>query len=138
MTLRAIDRDNAYATAALKTRAHLTGEIEVLKKQLAWRGKQLEAALATLQIFSHDPHDGAKPIKSYRRVYLFKQGEPCRLIRETLRDGKGPMSAPDIAAGVAGRLGHGDTVYPAMLSGFMPALPKCGARGARSCGAGRG
>lgn len=113
---RPIDRGNQYATAALRTkRAHLAGEIEVLKKQLAWREQQLEAVLATLQIFSTDPHDPVKPIKSYKRIHLFKQGELCRLIRETLRDGKRPLSAPEVAAGVADKLGHGDNVYPAML-----------------------
>src|SRR2546423_11692008 len=79
-------KGNQYALAALRhKRATLAGEIVSLEKSLAWKQRQLEHVDATLAIFGDIEPDRVKPVKPYKRVTLFKQGELARLVRDALR-----------------------------------------------------
>lgn len=110
----ALEQPNSHAVTALKTKqAALLGEIELLKKQLYWREQQLEHVTATLQVFGHAPDREVQPIRAYRRIPLFKQGELCRLVRDTLRENGKPMAVPDIVKAVTAKLGHGEEAIPA-------------------------
>jgi hypothetical protein len=109
------DNGNKYALAALKhKRAALSGEIISLEKSLAWKRSQLEHVDATLAIFGEADADRIKPVKPYKRVPLFKQGELAQLVRDALRKAGKPQTLSQVVADVTAELGHGEEAIPAM------------------------
>jgi hypothetical protein len=110
----ALEKPHCHAVAALKLKqAALLGEIELLQKQLYWREQQLEHVTGTLQVFGHRSDQEAQPIRAYRRIPLFKQGELCRLVRDTLREAGKPLSSAEIVKAITAKLGHDDDAIPA-------------------------
>jgi hypothetical protein len=74
---------NKYAVAALThKRATLAGEIAKLQASIDHKRRQLEHVDATLTIFGATDPDKVRPIKPYKRIPLFKQGELARLVRD--------------------------------------------------------
>ncbi|HEX3652773.1 MAG TPA: hypothetical protein VHU18_08115 [Rhizomicrobium sp.] len=109
------DNGNKYALAALKhKRASLAGEIVSLEKSLAWKRSQLEHVDATLAIFGEADPDKVKPVKPYKRIALFKQGELAQLVRDALRKAAKPLTLSQVVANVTAELGHGEEAIPAM------------------------
>jgi hypothetical protein len=109
------DNGNKYALAALKhKRASLAGEIVSLEKSLAWKRNQLEHVDATLAIFGEADADRIKPVKPYKRVPLFKQGELAQLVRDALRKAGKPLTLSQVVANIVAELGHGEEAIPAM------------------------
>lgn len=102
----ALEKPNQYATAALTAKRNaLLGEITSLEAQVKWRRVQLEHVQATLHVFGLGDAP-AKPIKAYKRIALFKQGQLCKLIRDTLRDAGGKaLSTAEIVTEAEKRLG---------------------------------
>lgn len=108
-------KGNQYAIAALKhKRATLAGEIVSLEKSLAWKRAQIEHVDATLAIFGMAELATIKPIKPYKRVPLFKQGELAQLVRDALRRSGKPQTLSQVVANVVAELGHGEEAIPAM------------------------
>jgi hypothetical protein len=106
---------NKYALAALKhKRASLSGEIVSLENTLAWKRSQLEKLDATLDLFGESEPHTIKPVKPYKRVPLFKQGELARLVRDALRRAGKPLTLSQVVANVTAELGHGEEAIPAM------------------------
>jgi len=69
---------------------------------------------ATLAIFGAGDPDKIKPVKPYKRIPLFKQGELARLVRDALRRGVKPLTLSQVVANVTAELGHGEEAIPAM------------------------
>lgn len=106
---------NKYALAALKhKRASLAGEIASLEQSVAWKRSQLEKLDATLELFGEGDPDKIKPVKPYKRVPLFKQGELAQLVRDALRKAAKPLTLSQVVANVTAELGHGEEAIPAM------------------------
>src|SRR5947208_3321166 len=109
------ENGNKYALAALRhKRATLSGEIVSLEKSLAWKRSQIEHVDATLAIMGGGDPDKIKPVKPYKRIPLFKQGELAQLVRDALRRGGKPMLLGQIVANIVAELGHGEAAIPAM------------------------
>jgi len=109
------DNGNKYALAALKhKRASLAGEIVSLEKILAWKRSQLEHVDATLGLFGEGDPDAIKPVKHYKRVPLFKQGELAQIVRDALRKAEKPLTLSQVVANIVAELGHGEEAIPAM------------------------
>lgn len=107
---------NRYALTALRDkRASLAGEVASSKKQLAWREEQLIHLDHTLMLL--DPsHDGSKipPKRAAKRVKLFRQGELGCIIRDALREAKGPITAPQIVDRLMALMGYSREVRPTL------------------------
>jgi hypothetical protein len=98
---------NKYAMKALThKRAKLAGEIVHLEKQAAWKRTQLEAVDATLALFGQDDATAIKPVRTYKRIALFKQGELSQHVRDALRRGGKPMALGAIVESVNADLGN--------------------------------
>jgi hypothetical protein len=101
------ERGNRYALTALRhKRAKLAGEIAALEKQAKWKRTQLQAVDATLGLFGQADTDSIKPVRTYQRVALFKQGELSQHVRDALRRGGKPMALGAIVESVNAALGH--------------------------------
>jgi hypothetical protein len=108
-------KGNQYAVGALKhKRATLAGEIASLQASIDHKRRQLEHVDATLAIFGEADPDKIKPVKPYKRVPLFKQGELARLVRDALRRARKPLTLSQVVANVTAELGHGEEAIPAM------------------------
>jgi hypothetical protein len=108
------DNGNKYALAALKhKRASLAGEIASLERSAAWKRSQLQKLDATLELFGGDP-DKVKPVKPYKRIALFKQGELAQLVRDALRKAGKPVTLSQVVTDVVAALEHGPEAIPAM------------------------
>ena len=106
---------NKYALAALRhKRAVLAGELVTLEKQAAWKRQQLAHVDATLGVFGEADPDAIKPVKPYKRIALFKQGELSRHVIDALRRGGKPMRLAEIVEAVTADLGHGRAAIPAL------------------------
>lgn len=106
---------NRYALTALKhKRAKLAGEIAALEKQAAWKRQQLEAVDATLVVFGQADTDSIKPVRAYKRIALFKQGELSQHVRDALRRGGKPMPLGAIVESVNKALGNDAAAIHAM------------------------
>jgi hypothetical protein len=100
------DLGNKYAVAALRNkRAVLAGEIAKLEKTLEWKRHQLVHLDATLALFGEGDPDSIKPVKPYKRIALFKQGELSQHVRESLRRGGKPMLLSEVVESVVKELG---------------------------------
>jgi hypothetical protein len=108
--------------AALKSRrAILAGEIEALQRQIDWRKLQLANLDGTVTLLGGEP-DSIKPVKAYKRVALFKQGELSQTVRDVLRRRGKPMTTYEVILGVTSALGHDDRALPAMDSRVRASL----------------
>ena len=108
-------KGNQYAIAALKhRRAKLMGEVKSLLDQMEWKKRQLEHVDGALELFGATDPDAIRPVKAYKRVMLFKQGELSRLVRDVLRRGKKPMTTPEVVRAVMTDQGHDEAAWPAM------------------------
>ena len=95
-----------YALKALRQkRATLAGEIVQLEKTIAWKRSQLEHVDATLEVFGLPDPRGIKPVKPYRRIALFKQGELSRLVRDALRESGKAVRTRAVIEAVGKKLG---------------------------------
>lgn len=85
----------------LYRRARIAGEIEMLRAKLAELEMTLDRIDFTVQHFNPDATpDQLKPVKPYRRLKLFRQGELRKRVQEVLRKAENPLNAYDIAKGV--------------------------------------
>lgn len=108
-------KGNQYAIAALKhRRAKLMGEIKSLQDQAAWKQRQLEHVDGALEIFGATDPEKIKPVKAYKRVMLFKQGELSRLVRDVLRRAKKPLTTPEVVRAVMTDQDHDEAAWSAM------------------------
>jgi hypothetical protein len=109
-------KGNQYAIAALKDRrAHLAGEIGLLKRQIAWRTEQLAGIDATLALFLPGIDPKTIPAKkAYKRIHLFKQGELARSVLDALRECGKPVQLEDVITATLGVLGMARVHRPAM------------------------
>lgn len=108
-------KGNQYAVAALKQkRAELAGEIAAHENAAKWKRHQLEQLDATLAIFTDTDPNTIKPIKPYKRVPLFKQGELAQLVRDALRRGRKPMRLSEVVESITAELGYRAEAVPAM------------------------
>ena len=106
---------NKYALAALKhRRASLAGEIVSLEKQAAWKRSQLAHVDATLAVFGESDPDAIRPVKPYKRIALFKQGELSQHVRDALRRAGKPVRLNDVVEAVTADLGHDRSAMPAL------------------------
>jgi hypothetical protein len=70
----------------LYRRARIAGEIEVLRQKLSDLESTLSRIDFTVQHFNPDASpDQLKPVKPYRRLKLFRQGELRKRVLEVLR-----------------------------------------------------
>jgi hypothetical protein len=106
---------NKYALAALRhKRATLAAELVTLEKQAAWKRQQLAHVDATLALFGEADPDAIRPVKPYKRIALFKQGELSRHVIDALRRGARPMRLAEIVEAATADLGHGRGAIPAL------------------------
>jgi|SRR5580692_2851272 hypothetical protein len=106
---------NKYALAALKhKRASLAGEIASLEKQAAWKHSQLEHVDATLKLLGQADPDAIRPVKPYKRIALFKQGELSQHVRDALRRAGKPVRLNEVVEAVTADLGHDRSAVPAL------------------------
>ena len=114
---------NRYAMSALKARrATLAGEIAALERQAAWKRSQLVHVDAALSVLGLDDPNQIKPVKPYKRIALFKQGELSQAVRDVLRRAGKPMRTPEVAAAVVIAIGADDRALPAMTGRVRAAL----------------
>lgn len=111
------DLGNKYALAALREkRAKIAGEIEQLKKQLAWKQEQLANVDKTLPLFDPDYEPGSiKAKRTYTRVHLFKQGELTGSILDALRKAQKPLATADVVSAVLAATGAGEAARKGMV-----------------------
>jgi hypothetical protein len=71
----------------------------------------------TLRLFDEEIEpDSIAPVKPYKRVKLFGQGELNRLIFAAMRKAEGPpMAVPEIARAIVEELGHGEEAQAGMM-----------------------
>ncbi len=109
-------RGDRYALSALRNkRASLASELVQLKRQLRHKEEMLGHVDATLRLLDPTIEINAIPSKRIvKRIKLFRQGEPGRLILKVLREANGPVSTAAIVSGVLAAGGHGDPARPTM------------------------
>jgi hypothetical protein len=111
------DLSNKYAMAALKARrGSIAGQITDYEARL----RRLREAMAhidgTLRLFDEEIEpDSIAPVKPYKRVKLFGQGELNRLIFAAMRKAERPLSTPEIARSIVEELGHGEEAQAGMM-----------------------
>jgi hypothetical protein len=114
---------NRYALTTLRRRrAELAGEIASLEKSAAWKRTQLAHVDAALELLGSEEPDKIRPVKPYKRIALFKQGELSQAVRDVLRRAGKPMRTPEIAAAVVIAIGADDRALPAMTSRVRASL----------------
>lgn len=117
------ENGNRYALTTLKQRrAQLAGEIVQLEQQAAWKRSQLIHVDAALTILGADDPESIKPVKPYKRIALFKQGELSNAVRDALRRGEKPMRTAEVTAAVMAAMGHDDRALPAMAGRVRASL----------------
>jgi len=85
----------------LYRRARIAGEIEMLRGKLAELEKTLERIDSTVQHFNPAATpDQLKPVKPYRRLKLFRQGELRTRVLGVLKGANEPMDCHEIAVRV--------------------------------------
>lgn len=88
-----------YALAALKDRrATIAGQIKKLEDAIAGRREQLMHLDATLQILEPGFDTDNAPVKRFRRVHLFGQGELSRDVLDVLRRAGKPITTEQAIA----------------------------------------
>ncbi len=131
MKTRRTELGNRYALSALKEkRATLAGEILALNKTLAWKKEQLSAVDATLAIFNPNYRsDEVRPIRFYKTVHLFKQGELARAVLDALREAGKPVGIPAVKVIVMRTLGMDESKERAMHQRVRASLEYLDRRG---------
>ena len=105
---------NRYALAALKRkRALIAAEIVQLERQLRHKRESLVHVDATLRLLDPSAEPDAIPNKRLpKRIKLFRQGELGRLILDSLRMARGPVSTGEVVAAILAAGGHGKAAKP--------------------------
>ena len=85
----------------LHRRARIAGEIEMLRQKLSKLEMTLDRIDFTVQHFNPDATpDQLKPVRPYRRLKLFRQGELRSRVMAVLKGASEPLSCHEIAVRV--------------------------------------
>ena len=122
MTRPQTKNGNKYGMAALKyRRGLLAGEIAKLEEQIRWKKRQIEHLDGSLHLLGQDPGT-APPVKHYKRIALFKQGELSQTVRDVLRRHETPLSPQEVITGVIAATGWNEDHVPALSRRIRAAL----------------